>query len=125
MLHLGVDIEEIKRIQRLYNQKPRILKKMFFESEWEYAKSKANPCTSLTGIWCAKEATLKALDPFLKIELREIEINSPKDSAPYVSIHHKNFNPINLNISISISHSAMYAVATALVSEAPAQNSAK
>ena len=58
---IGTDIESIPRFINLFNHKKKLLQKMFNASEWEYSLTKSNPAQTLTGIWCAKEAVLKAM----------------------------------------------------------------
>jgi len=112
---IGTDIENIERFKNLFVNKNKILKKMFNESEWDYAVSKANPAQTLTGIWCAKEAVLKALHPNYQIFIRDITVKHKITGQPYVEL---NCDEINSEIiHISISHSKDYATAVALISK--------
>lgn len=114
-MSIGIDIEEVVRFQRLINSKPKLLLKMFSTYEWEYA-SKKQIAQTLAGIWCAKEAVVKALSQNgFSVSIQNIEIKHNADGVPYVSeIHKLNFD---LNkIKISISHTKNFATAVCLVS---------
>ena len=107
-MHIGIDIEEIGRFENLLTSKPNLLKKIFFDNEILYSQKKRNPAQTLCGIWCAKEAVVKALWDFESLNVNEINILHYKNGVPYV-------NPIkNFNLSLSISHTDKYATAVAL-----------
>lgn len=114
-IYLGNDIEQISRFSRLLNKKPRIVRKMFFESEWKYAIAKANPSSTLTGIWCSKEAILKAFSPLKSISIVEIEITHSIQGFPIPILHSEGLRNFEFQVSLSISHSQDYAIATAIV----------
>lgn len=111
---VGIDIESISRFKNLYVHKKRLLQKMFNPSEWEYATTKANPSQTLTGIWCAKEAVVKALYPAVEIFIKDITIKHKKSGAPYVVIDSTRVE--SKLIHISISHAKDYATAVAILS---------
>jgi holo-[acyl-carrier protein] synthase len=111
---VGIDIENISRFKNLFNNKNRLLKKMFSESEWNYAMAKANPPQTLTGIWCAKEAVLKALYPNFQVFIKDITISHKSTGEPFAEVKCIEVNS-NL-ISISISHSKEYATSVAIIS---------
>jgi holo-[acyl-carrier protein] synthase len=115
VIHVGTDIEEISRIQRLLERKSVILRKMFFESEWEYASSRGTVAQTLCGIWCAKESVVKAFSPFIPLELTQIEIYKHASGYPLAKIHHPYFDSEAYNLSLSISHTKGLATATAIV----------
>lgn len=114
-MYIGIDLENISRIQQLLTKKPHILQKMFFNSEWLYAHSKGNPASTLTGIWCAKEAVLKAFAPHINLDLKQIEIIKNAKGYPEVSIMHAEVSKQYFHISVSISHTKDLATATALL----------
>jgi len=114
-MFVGTDIENISRLQNLLVRKPHLVKKIFFESEWAYALTKANPASTLTGIWCAKEAVLKALNPILTLSINEIEIVYHLKGHPLANIHNAQYVLNSYHISISISHSKECATAVCVV----------
>lgn len=113
---IGTDIESVNRFRNLYEKKPSILIKLFFSAELDYAKHKGKPWETLTGLWCAKEAVLKAFTPYESLDLRNIEISRNSRGFPEVILHNKSQFIIPFKISISISHTNDMATAVALVS---------
>ena len=114
---IGIDIESIERIKILFDKKPKIIKRFFSNYEWEYAEEKANRFQTLTGIWCAKEAVVKAYANIKPILITDVKIKHNINGEPYVfSISNKEIiSPIK--ISISISHSKDYATAVARIDD--------
>jgi holo-[acyl-carrier protein] synthase len=109
---VGTDIESVLRFKNILKNKFDYLQHLFYQNELTYCLEQNNPECSLTGLWCAKEAVLKSMNPIVKINLEDIEIISKKDTYPIVKIQKKlNFN---YSISISISHTKEYATATAI-----------
>ena len=112
---IGIDIESIQRIEFLLQKKPTLIKKFFSKYEWEYANKKAKIAETLTGLWCAKEAVVKAFANSKSILITDIEIRHQLNGAPFVySIFNKEID-LEYNIDISISHTREYATAIALV----------
>lgn len=110
---IGIDIENISRIKNLYINKRRLLENMFNKSEWEYAVTKANPSQTLTGIWCAKEAVLKAVYPSSQLFIKDITIKHRDTGVPYVIIDGQEV--ASERIKVSISHAKDYATAVAIL----------
>jgi holo-[acyl-carrier protein] synthase len=113
MISIGTDIESIKRFDNLLHLKPKILQRFFSDYEWNYANKK-NVSQTLTGIWCAKEAVVKAFSSIHAIDIRSVYISHHKNGEPFVEKilgfkYEKKFN-----VKISISHSNDYAVANCL-----------
>lgn len=111
---IGIDIESISRFEKLYLHKKGLLERMFNKYEWDYALAKPNPSQTLTGIWCAKEAVVKALYPYQKIFIKDITIRHKNTGEPFVSIRSDKL--ISKPIHISISHAKEYATAVAILS---------
>ena len=114
MISVGNDIEEVSRFKRLLEIKPQLLQKIFSQYEWEYSSSK-NQAQTLAGIWCAKEAVVKALFRYEILDIRNVLIKHHHSGAPYVD-NIENFNLFkNFEFSISISHTKNYASAVCIV----------
>lgn len=111
---VGIDIESISRFRNLYENKKRLLERMFNKYEWEYAITKPNPSQTLTGIWCAKEAVLKALYPSDQLFIKDITIKHKVTGEPYVELNSAVLE--SKSIHISISHAKDYATAVAFLS---------
>ena len=112
---IGIDIESISRISVLVQKKPKLIEKFFSKYEWEYANKKANMAETLTGLWCAKEAVVKAFYTIEPILITDVKIRHNSNGVPFVFSTGKfNFKE-NYHIYISVSHSREYATAVALV----------
>lgn len=115
---IGIDIESIERIEFLCKKKPNIIKRFFSTYEWRYAEKKAKMPQTLTGIWCAKEAVVKAYSNIKPILITDVKIKHNFNGEPYVfSISNKKIIS-TIKISISISHSKDYATAVARIDTA-------
>ena len=110
---VGTDIESVLRLKNILNNKFDYLQHLFYQNELNYCLEQNNPECSLTGIWCAKEAVLKSMNPKIILNMEDIEIICKKDSYPVVNIQKK--LEFNYSISVSISHTKEYATATAIV----------
>lgn len=113
MFNIGVDIEKVARFEHLINKKPSLLKKIFTVYEWEYA-SKKNAAQTLAGIWCAKEAVIKALPYNPNLSIHSIHINHDSHGEPFVD-NSSEFELGELKIKISISHTNENAVAMCII----------
>lgn len=110
MISVGNDIEEVSRFSNLLTSKPDLLKKIFTDYEWNYSVKK-HQARTLAGIWCAKEAVVKAVTCGTKIDIRDVHIGHHLNGAPYVASI-KGVSHINkLQIKISISHTKLFASA--------------
>jgi len=113
---IGTDLESIDRIRRLYDHKPALLNRIFYKSELDYASKKIKPWETLTGIWCSKEAVLKAFTPILLLSIDQIEISHHQKGYPIAQVHHTSILQYSFKISLSISHANNLAIAVAMVS---------
>ena len=117
----GVDIVKIDRFEKHIDDL-KFLNKNFSSAEQEYISKKQNKKETLAGLFCAKEALLKALGLGIGagLDLRDISILHNEQGRPVVDITAKVFyylNAKNCNqISISISHDGEYAVAFCVIS---------
>ncbi|MCX7615505.1 MAG: holo-ACP synthase [Clostridiales bacterium] len=112
----GVDIVECARFERLIT-KQSFMNRVFSERELQYISGKGKlKYQSAAGIFCAKEAFLKACNTgILSLPLKEIEVDHDENGKPY--IHLLNFckeKYFGLKFELSISHCASYAVATVI-----------
>jgi holo-[acyl-carrier protein] synthase len=58
---VGIDLLEIKRLERALERTPRLAERLFTEGERAYAASRGRPGQHLAARFCAKEAVAKAL----------------------------------------------------------------
>lgn len=112
---IGIDIEEVERFKNLNTH---LIERVYTNNEIEYCKSHSNSHIHYAGMWCAKEAVVKALNN-LSLAVSEIEVLHKNNGAPYININQKlqqyfYKNQIK-NIHISISHTNHIATAIAMV----------
>jgi holo-[acyl-carrier protein] synthase len=110
MTKIGIDMDKVEKFN--LDRNSSFIKNNFTLKEIDYAFSKSSPKETLCGLFCAKEAIIKALDR-QDVLLREIEISWDSSGRPIAKIL-KNGISAEGEFSISISHSGEYAVAMAL-----------
>ncbi len=104
-LSVGIDIQSCSELfpERIKDLKgSEELLKIFTLREIAYAENKPDAFTTLTGLFAAKEAVIKANNLSPK-KLNEIEIQFNEDGKPFLS-----------HYEISISHSLDFAIAVAV-----------
>jgi len=111
----GVDIQEIAALPELGGNGPAtdFFSSHFTAAELAAAAGKPEPRAHLCGLWCAKEAIKKSDPALAALAFAEIEISHAADGRPLVALpsapEWRRFM-----VTVSISHSAAYAVASAL-----------
>jgi len=115
-LNIGIDCEDIERWR---NMLPKLeagyQRKLFTEDEHRYCCSFKDPAPHYAARWCAKEALLKALSPFYKLDLREIEIANDVEGRPFFILNCPEMVGLNLTIRLSMTHSRVTAMAAVIV----------
>lgn len=115
MYHVGVDLIEIGRIERVTERwGERFLQRVYTEAELDICRNQA---PALAVRFAAKEAVMKALGTGTKgVGWREIEVLSNRDGKPLVYLHgraQKKAAELGLGeLAISLSHSRDYAIAS-------------
>jgi holo-[acyl-carrier protein] synthase len=120
-MHVGIDIIEIKRIERLFSANEGFLRKIYTEKEVEYCKPKKNRYQHFAARFASKEAVFKALGTGWagKMKWTDIETLNDEMGRPYLNLYgsvkelaeKKRIN----NISVSLSHCRDYAIAHVLL----------
>lgn len=109
---IGIDIQSISEfLPKGLPKDPKAdpsLTAIFSLKELSFAESRPKPEESLTGIFAAKEAILKCIGNTSNISLNQIEILPNNSGSPTFD-----------GYQISISHSAGFAVAVAVVAATP------
>lgn len=106
---VGVDCIESSRMENLINNKA-FLSRCLTRYEVEYLETRISKIISLAGIFCAKEAFLKALGIglFNGISLNEIEVRHRDGGQPYINLSDNARKIMNMrgqsNIELSITH---------------------
>jgi holo-[acyl-carrier protein] synthase len=110
-LGFGIDIIEVKRFrQKKVKSNLKFYTSIYTESELKYSLKRSDPYQHLAGIFAAKEATIKCLD--LPLRMIDIEISKDSSGKPSATV---NFNKKTVIVKVSISHTAQYAVAIAIL----------
>lgn len=110
----GVDIIEIERI-RAASARASFLRGVFTERELRYWETHGKSVETLAGLWCAKEATVKALGCGFRFRPTAVEILHTPEGAPAVVLHGKAAERFaEITVEVSISHCKAYAVAVAI-----------
>ncbi|MEV4640427.1 4'-phosphopantetheinyl transferase superfamily protein [Actinoplanes sp. NPDC049548] len=104
---VGVDVEEVARWRR---PAPGL----FTEAEHAHCRQLARPAESYAGRWCAKEAVLKALSPFLAVSPRDIEIRPGPGGMPEPHLISAAGAGWTGRLRVSIAHTSTVAVAVAI-----------
>jgi len=114
MSTIGVDIEQIARIERIMARRPQLLAKLFTPVERAYCEAKAHPAAHYTARFCAKEAVAKAL----RLPPRWLQIEVVRGSVGPPTIHASGRVAELLadrTIHLSLSHAGEYAIAMIMI----------
>jgi holo-[acyl-carrier protein] synthase len=121
MLAHGIDIVEVPRIARMLREHgERFLERCFTAAEREYCLAGKRRDEHLAGRFAAKEAVLKALGTGWKngIAWTDVEVVRDQSGAPSVRLHGPAARLAaerGIGVwSLSLSHTAGYAVASAI-----------
>jgi holo-[acyl-carrier protein] synthase len=122
VLGIGVDIVETARIQSsLERFGDRFLRRVFTQVERDYCSVMPFPARHYAARFAAKEAVSKAFGTGIGAQIgwRDIEVNRKQNGGPFILLHG---NAADLaaarrlvHAMISLSHSAHYAVANAIL----------
>lgn len=117
MLITGVDIIEIKRVEKVaLSYGDRFLKRIYTDDEIKYCRGRA---PQLASRFAAKEAVMKALGTGIRgVGWRDVEVTRKRGMAPDIKLHgraQKRASQIGLTgLAISLSHSKEFAVASVI-----------
>ncbi len=106
---VGVDITLISRIERNIGN-GRFMEKLFTKAEISYINSRGNRAQTAAGMFCAKEALLKAMGKGLgQIAFHKMEVLHRESGAPYMNCE------VDGTVHLSISHTGDMAIAQVVV----------
>lgn len=111
---VGVDIIEVKRIEKLAEKNPRFLHKVFTPQETTYSQGKKNKYQHLAARFAAKEAFFKALGR--RINWTDVELTNLSSGKPQLTVNSQE-RALFSKIHVSISHLADYAAAVVILEE--------
>ena len=112
----GIDIVEVKRVEKLVKRRKNFLKRMFTKKEIAYCSLKKNCFPHYASRFAAKEAFLKAVSSGWQGVLKwtDIEIFNDKYGKPEITLLLPKTNKIRKkikSIELTISQDKNYAVA--------------
>ncbi len=120
-MNTGIDIIEIKRIEKVFGSHKNFIRRVYTSDEVEYCQSKRNCYQHYAVRFASKEAVLKAFGTGLRDRMKWTDIETLNDELgkPYVNLYgrakelamEKNIG----EISVSLSHCKDYAVAHVLL----------
>jgi len=111
IIGLGVDIEQLDHSTPLFSRENSQLRaSLFTPSEVVHCVNAAAPELSLLGVFCAKEAIIKACSGTAKLRFSDIVIYWDSQGSPFCRLP----SLTSVSIFISISHTANFATATAI-----------
>ena len=116
MQSIGIDLLNINRFNKL-KEKDSFINKVFTDNELLYISKSNNSNETFAGIYCSKEAFLKALKKGINnYSLKDIEVLHDDNKAPYIELHNELKKLYkDIVISLSISHDGDYATAIVLI----------
>ncbi|MBR7554639.1 holo-ACP synthase [Allobacillus sp. GCM10007491] len=117
---IGIDIIELKRIEKIIQRKPRFLKRILSEAEmtlYNQLPSFQRKIEFLAGRFAAKEAYSKAEGTGIGAHhsFQSIEILRGTSGQPLIYKQGK----LKENVHVSISHSEAYAIAQVIIEHSP------
>jgi holo-[acyl-carrier protein] synthase len=122
ILGTGIDIIEVARIAASYEKfGDRFVNRILLPDEIAYCRSHKNPAPFLAARFAAKEAVSKAFGTGIGAALgwQDIEIRRQESGEPYVVLHGKGKKLFRSRrakrLLVSLSHTANYAAATAVL----------
>jgi holo-[acyl-carrier protein] synthase len=122
ILGVGIDIIEVARVQASHKRfGERFLNRLLLADEIAYCLSHKNPAPFIAARFAAKEAVSKAFGTGIGAQLgwQDMEIRRKDSGEPFVILHgngKKLFKSRRAkNLLISLSHTANYAAATAVL----------
>ena len=123
-IYQGVDLVGIAKFKDIFQRNKDFISDIFTEAEREYCLAKKEPHIHFAGRFAAKEACVKALGMGLSgagidHTFQEIEVTSHSSGKPLISVNgwaakvaaKKGIS----QLTVSISHSSEYAVATVIL----------
>lgn len=112
----GIDIEMVDSFRDTVEvQGDETFKRLFTPSEMAYCMLQEDPPQHFAARFCAKEALRKCGSTFIDVAYNQIEICNKESGDPYVRIQGEELK----NVSISLSHTTEFAVASAILSFEP------
>jgi holo-[acyl-carrier protein] synthase len=113
---IGIDLLEIRRMERALERRPRLAERLFTAAERQYAAGKARPGQHLAARFCAKEAVAKALE-LEGWAFRDVEVvaTATAPRARLTGAAAARADQLGKHVAISLTHTETTAAATAVL----------
>jgi holo-[acyl-carrier protein] synthase len=124
VIGVGVDIIDIRRIERLiHRHQDRFTKRIFSDREIAFCTGRSRTAASFAKMFSLKEATVKAISDFSGVRWHDMEITHDSFGKPVVSLFGNALKNLkkkaeNFLISASVSDEKNYATAFVLIESA-------
>lgn len=117
MIHTGVDVVSVARLEAALARSPRLADRLFTAEEQRYAATRPHPMESLAVRFAAKEATFKALGRgWPRLSWREVEVVKAPTGRPELALHGRAAALAGgAHLSVSLAHDGGLAIATVIV----------
>jgi holo-[acyl-carrier protein] synthase len=112
---LGLDLVDIERLERALERRPRLARRLFTESELEFAAQRRRPGPHLAVRFAAKEATIKALGS--PLAPRQVEVTGGGNAPPSLALHGRAEELAaqrGVNLQVALTHTAEAAAAVVM-----------
>jgi holo-[acyl-carrier protein] synthase len=118
-MNIGCDIEEVKTFRKKWKKgEMDFFQRVFSKEEIDYCKKFKDPSAHFAARFCAKEAVVKAANPFCKLLVTDIEVIK-KNDAPVIKDWKKRKQTkkffSSYEIFVSLSHTSDMAMACVLI----------
>jgi len=106
---VGIDAESTGRFESGLNDAAR--RALFAPEELEHCASFPDAARRFAGTWCAKEAAVKALSRWVRLDPRRVVVTRSGDGQPSLRISGWDADGAGVLTSVSVSHLGPIAVA--------------
>jgi holo-[acyl-carrier protein] synthase len=110
--NVGLDIEDVERFASVSSD--RSMAALFTSGEHEHCGIAENAAGRYAGTWCAKEAAIKALWPWIRLDPRRVEVVHEGDGRPAVVVSGWDAAGSGITVRVSIAHARSVASACAV-----------
>jgi len=120
-VNIGVDIEAVDRFSRRpFAHHEGLYRRLFTGNEIAYCNAQRRPALHYTARFSAKEAAIKALEPYGRFFFRDFEVRKTGSGAPSLQIVRTvPGRPVPAALQVSMSHCDAYAVAMVIALGTP------
>jgi holo-[acyl-carrier protein] synthase len=116
MADIGVDIEQISRIEAIIVRTPRFPARIYTAAERAFCEEKARPAQHYAARFCAKEAFAKALGQ--SFSWHDVEVMRGEAGPPTIRTYGDAAAALaGRRVKLTLSHAGDYAIAMVLIED--------